>query len=214
MSSQPLSFVAFDLETTSRFVSTARVVEWAVVTFTSQSLRSQNYAVTTKLSSRVDPGEAIPREASAIHGVYDADVVTAPTTTQSLPVLLAALRSQVVVGYNIEQYDFPCLHAECRRCGLGDVYDDMLCSLRGIVDVMPWAARTTKAPQYRRGARTLATMSSRHGVVLESAHSACDDAEASGRLMLSLMTSGHMPLELGDVVEATKATWSSLRRRR
>jgi hypothetical protein len=76
----------------------------------------------------------------------------------------------------------------------------------GTVDVMPWAARTSSAPQYRKGARTLATMSHRHGVVLESAHTASDDAEACGWLMLSLMRSGAMPAELGDVVEATRPT--------
>lgn len=226
------SFTTLDFETTSKDPRSARVVEWAVVSFErflisslgcSVAARScpsnlKSHAVAdewrlcSRFSSRVDPGEPIPLEASRIHGIYDSDVVTAPSTAQSLPRILDAVRGSILVGYNILQYDVPTLQVECRRHGLDDAYIDTISSLRGLVDVMPWAARTTQAPMYRRGARTLATMSHRHGVVLESAHSACDDAEATGWLMLSLMASGAMPRELGDVVEATAATWSQWRR--
>jgi DNA polymerase III epsilon subunit-like protein len=205
VSSQPQhSFLVLDLETTSKWSSHARIVEYAVVTFTQQP--SQDFAVSATHTSRVDPGEPIPREASAIHGIYDHDVVSAPSTRQALPMLLSALQNQIVVGYNIVEYDIPCLAVECRRHGLIDEFTATMSSLCGLVDVMPWAARTSSAPQYRKGARTLATMSHRHGVVLESAHTASDDAEACGWLMLSLMRSGAMPAELGDVVEATRPT--------
>lgn len=202
MTNPPTTFATLDLETTSKHVSVARIVEYAVVTFTSQR---DGYSVSSRLSSRVDPNISIPREASAIHGIYDHDVVSAPSTKQALPMLLSSLRGQIVVGYNILEYDIPCLAAECRRHGLVDEFAATMSSLRGLVDVMPWAARTSSAPQYRKGARTLATMSHRHSVVLESAHSASDDAEACGWLMLSLMRSGAMPAELGDVVEATRS---------
>ena len=208
MSCLPTTFAVLDLETTSKYVSVARIVEYAVVTFTSQT---DGYSISTRFSSRVDPGESIPREASAIHGIYDHDVVSAPSTRQALPTLLSSLHGQVVVGYNILEYDIPCLAAECRRHGLDAAWRDCINSLLGVVDVMPWAARTTQAPQYRRGARTLSTMSRRHGVVLESAHAAADDAVACGHLMLSLMSSGAMPVGLGDVVEATWSTWQHLR---
>ena len=207
MSCLPTTFAVLDLETTSKYVSVARIVEYAVVTFTSQT---DGYSISTRFSSRVDPGESIPREASAIHGIYDHDVVSAPSTRQALPTLLSSLHGQVVVGYNILEYDIPCLAAECRRHGLDAAWCDCIDSLRGIVDVMPWAARTTQAPTYRKGARTLSTMSRRHGVVLESAHAAADDAVACGHLMLSLMSCGAMPC-LGDVVEATWSTWQHLR---
>ena len=202
MTNPPTTFAALDLETTSKHVSVARIVEYAVVTFTSQN---DGYFVSSRFSSRVDPNIPIPREASAIHGIYDHDVVSAPSTKEALPMLLSSLRGQIVVGYNILAYDLEVLQAECRRHGLVDEYRDTITSLRGLVDVMPWAARTSSAPQYRRGARTLATMSHRHGVVLESAHNAADDAEACGWLMLSLMRSGAMPC-LDDVVEATRST--------
>ena len=226
MSSQPQhSFVVLDLETTSKWSSHARIVEYAVVSFERFLISSLGCTVSARTcpdnirhhavadewrrcsaySSRVDPGESIPREASAIHGIYDHDVVSAPSTRQALPMLLSALQIPLVVCYNIVEYDMPCLAAECRRHGLVDEFAATMSSLRGLVDVMPWAARTTQAPQYRRGARTLATMSHRHGVVLESAHSASDDAEACGWLMLSLMRSGAMPC-LSDVVEATRPT--------
>lgn len=184
-------------------------MEAATVTFTSQP--QHGYVVSSRFSTYVDPGEAIPVEASRIHGVYDHDVVAAPTTRQALPRILSSLRHLVLVGYNILEYDLPVLRAECRRHDLGDDFDVTMSSLKGLVDVMPWAARTTREPMYRRGARTLATMSARHGVEMGRAHSAVDDAQATGELMLALMSSGAMPC-LGDVVEATWGTWSSLRR--
>lgn len=225
------SFVVWDVETTSKWSSHARVVEYAVASFErflisplgcTVSARTcpdniRHHAVANEwrhcstYSSRVDPNESIPKEASAIHGIYDHDVVSAPSTKQALPHLLDALHGQVVVGYNILQYDFDVLHNECRRHGLDAAWRDCINSLCGIVDVMPWAARTTQAPLYRKGARTLSTMSKRHGVVLESAHAAADDAVACGWLMLSLMSSGAMPAGLGDVVEATWSTWQHLR---
>lgn len=223
------SFLSFDLETTSKQPQQARIVQAALVEFElfllsdlgcSVAARScpdhlRRYALSSewrecsRYVTLVDPGVAIPSQATQIHGIDDAAVAAAPTTKQVLPELLRRLRGSILIGYNIVDYDLPTLQAECRRHYLADDFRDMMKSLRGVVDVMPWAARTSTAPQYRRGARTLETMSRRHGVALAAAHDAGEDAAATGKLMLQLQAQGDMPC-LDDCVEATITTWQHL----
>lgn len=204
------NFKAFDIESTSRYTRDARVVQWAVVGF---ELRGGAWCCDPlhRHVALVDPGVTIPQEATKIHGITDADVVAAPTTEQSLPWLLRLLEGAVLVGYNVLEYDMEVLKAECRRHGLIEQFNATMFSLRAVVDVLPWAARTSLLPLYRKGARTLATMSRRHGVEAGRGHDAGDDATATGRLMLSLMDSGAMPSTLREVVEATTGTWEHLR---
>lgn len=188
------TFTVFDLETTGRHPATARIVEWAAVTFT----RSDGVWFTKAQHSRVDPGVRIPREATRIHGIADDDVITAPTSAISLPYLLAALTAAPIVAtYNGDEYDLPCLRVECWRHGLGDCYEAAQLQRRHI-DVMPWAGTTSRLPQYRRGARSLSTMASQHGVIVEgTAHSAVVDATTTGRLLLALVDGGHMTAPWG-----------------
>lgn len=187
-------------------------MQWAVVGFEQSSDGAWHCDPLHRHVALVDPGAPIPREATAIHGITDADVVAAHLTKLSLPWLLRLLEGAVVVGYNVLEYDIQVLEVECQRHGLIEQFDVTLSSLQAVVDVMPWATRTSSAPMYRKGARTLATMSRRHGVEPGCGHDAGDDAETTGRLMLSLMKSGNMPPTLREVVEATAGTWEHLRR--
>lgn len=205
------TFTAFDLETSHKQAQHARIVQWALVTFERGSDGTYRQDPLRRHVALVDPGVQIPTEASRIHGIYEADIIAAPTTRQSLPWLLSCMQLSLLVGYNLVDYDLEVLRAECARYNLLDHFHVMMSSLQGVVDVMPWAARTTPAPMYKKGARTLATMSQRHGVVLDAAHDASDDATATGLLMLSLIEKKLMP-PLDDVVEATKGTWQHLRK--
>ena len=166
-------FAAFDLETTTKSPQSARIVEWAVVVFVADS------APTTH-SSLVDPGVPIPTEASRIHGITDADIVAAPTTKQMLPRLLDLLAAQpLIVTYNGDEYDLAVLAAECRRHGF------VMPQLRHI-DVYALATPTSRLPQHRSGARSLATMAAQHGVPTGRGHRAVDDATATGLLFRRL----------------------------
>ncbi len=213
------SFLCFDLETTSKHPAQARICQWATVTFSFDAdanlldATQPLYFVSSRHSALVDPGIMIPTEASRIHGVYDTDVISAPTTKWALLEILERLRGQIICGYNLVAYDLEVVAAECRRHGLVDEFIATMSSLHGVVDVMPWAARTTSLPTYRKGARTLQTMSSRHGVGSFTAHDACGDAEATGRLMLSLQAQGLM-VGLEDAVEAAASTWQHFKLKR
>jgi hypothetical protein len=89
----PEGFAIVDSETTGLH-STARIVELAVTTA----------AGTVLLNSLLNPGEPIPSEATAIHGITDAMVTGAPTFSEILPQLTAALSGRRIVIYN-RDYD-------------------------------------------------------------------------------------------------------------
>lgn len=167
------SFAAFDLETTSKHPQHARIVEWAVVVFDVETITSHH--------SRVDPGVPLPIEASRIHSITEADLIAAPTSAQSLPKLLNLLAQQsLVITYNGDEYDLKVLAAECQRHGL------TMPSLRHL-DIYPIAAATSRLPEYRRGARTLSTISAQHGIAIGRSHCAADDARALGLLFRALI---------------------------
>jgi DNA polymerase III subunit epsilon len=106
---RPLAF--FDLETTGVSVQTDRIVEIAVVKLLPKG-------GVKELTYRVNPEMPIPKEASAVHGIYDADVALEPTFAQLLPRLLDFLRDCDLSGFNVRRFDLPMLLEECRRCGM------------------------------------------------------------------------------------------------
>ena|GEM_PF-1550025 len=85
--------VILDTETTGLH-DEARIVDIAVVTGAGQVL----------LDTLINPGEPIPAEATAIHGITDEMVADAPTFAQILPRLTAAVHGRRVLIYN-EGYD-------------------------------------------------------------------------------------------------------------
>lgn len=176
-------FTCLDFETTSQHVADARIVEAAVVDFTT------NGDTNTTLHTRIDPCIPIPPDATRIHGIRDVDVVTAPMPAATLPRLLHCITGTTLVGYNIEAYDLEVLRNECVRHGLLDAYDAAMCTIR-VVDVMAWAQTMA-----RYGQRGLGQMCARFGVELGHAHSAVADATATGRLLLAMLRAGAVPLD-------------------
>lgn len=175
------AFTCLDFETTSRHVADARIVEVAVVNFTTDG------NPLTTLHTRIDPCIPIPPEATYIHGIRDIDIVTAPTTATMLPRILHCIANTTLVGYNIEAYDLEVLSRECSRHGLRDAYTATRSSFR-VVDVMAWAQTVA-----RYGQRGLGQTCARFGVELGHAHSAVADATATGRLLLAMLRAGAVP---------------------
>ncbi|MFN8533481.1 MAG: 3'-5' exonuclease [Dehalococcoidia bacterium] len=69
-------------------------------------------------SRLIDPGVAIPPEATAIHGITDEDVAGQPTFRQIARGLAAFLAGCDLAGYNIIRFDLPILEAEFARAGV------------------------------------------------------------------------------------------------
>ena len=196
------SFLALDFEATERNPVHARIVQVGLARFDGGNLAEASGRL-------VDPGVPIPRGARAVHGIGDEHVACEAGVAEVLPRLLSRLRGALVVGYCVINYDLELLRAECRRHGFRAEYAETMASLRGVVDAFPFAAATSKAPRYQKGARTLATMSRSRGIVLDKAHDAAADAVAVGELALALVAEGTMP-PLQEAAEALAPTWRHL----
>jgi DNA polymerase III epsilon subunit-like protein len=87
-------FVAIDLETTGLNVRRDAVVSLAAVPFERGRARDAFVAL-------VNPGCPIPRQSTAIHGIDDEAVASAPPIADVLPLFDAVCASRVVVGHDV-----------------------------------------------------------------------------------------------------------------
>lgn len=106
---RPLAII--DLETTGTNPQQDRIVELSVLKVTPSGRREQT-------TWRVKPGVPIPAEASAVHGIFDADVAGEPQFEVIAPDVAALLAGCDLCGFNILRFDLKVLHAEFRRVGL------------------------------------------------------------------------------------------------
>jgi DNA polymerase III epsilon subunit-like protein len=177
-----MRLVCLDFETTDLDISTARIVEVGVVSLSGIGQRPTSSTFTTLLDTIVDPGIPIPQAASRVHGISDARATMAPPTRDVLVRLLSILDDlDAVVGFNIDDYDWRVLAAECRRWGLAAEFA-ALNSRLVIIDVMRLLPR-------RRS--LVAVAREKFGVDGGfSAHSAVADATMTGRVLARLVDDG------------------------
>ncbi len=102
--------VCFDLETTGTDIQRDRVVQIALVRLEPDGRRQI-------FRSLVHPGRAIPPEATAVHGISDADVAAAPGFDAILADVLSILEGADLAGFNVIKFDLPLLEAEILRAG-------------------------------------------------------------------------------------------------
>lgn len=103
--------VSLDLETTGTDPATARIVEIALV-------ESRPSGAVVVFARRVNPGIPIPAEATAVHGITDADVASKQTFEEIATEVGAHLIGADLVGYNVRAFDLPVLRAEMQRAGV------------------------------------------------------------------------------------------------
>ena len=103
---RPIIF--FDLETTGVDTSRARIVEISMVKIDVDGTKQ----VKTR---RINPEMHIPEEASAVHGVYDADVAEEPTYKQIAKSLAKFIEGCDFGGFNSNRFDLPVLVEEFMR---------------------------------------------------------------------------------------------------
>ncbi len=119
---RPLAF--FDLETTGTDPLRDRIVEIAIVRVNPDGGREAK-------TLRINPEVPIPLEATAVHGITDADVSGCPTFSQVARELLLFLGDADLAGFNVRRFDVPLLDREFRDCKL-----DRVLAGRRIVDAM------------------------------------------------------------------------------
>lgn len=106
---RPLAF--FDLETTGLSLTSDRIIELALIRISPQGDVLERVR-------RFNPGIPIPPEATAIHGITDADVSAEPPFSATAKSLVELLDNCDLAGFNIRRFDIPMLLAEFRRAGI------------------------------------------------------------------------------------------------
>ena len=174
-----------DLETTGRDASVDRVVEIGIVV-------GKSGEVVARFNWLVHPGQPIPDEARAIHGISDDDVKDSPRFEAIAHEVAAALAGCIPAAYNAP-FDRAFLVNEFARAGhrvVGDALPSP--ALRRDVewvDPLVWAREI----QREERSKALGEVAARLGVVLENAHRASDDAEAALRVLYLLAADGRVP---------------------
>ena len=105
---RPLVF--FDLETTGLDFKNDRIIELAFIKVTPQGDVLERVR-------RFNPGVPIPPEATAIHGITDADVANELPFCRTARNLIDILEGCDLAGFNIRRFDVQMLLNELKRCG-------------------------------------------------------------------------------------------------
>jgi DNA polymerase-3 subunit epsilon len=155
---------ALDIEATGITPLADRIVELAIIRVAPDGTRETR-------TWRVNPGIPIPSEATAIHGIRDADVAACPPFVRIAEEVYYFLEGCDLVGYNLARYDIPMLTEEFRRADVRFDVDN-----RRVID----AQRIF----HRREPRDLtAALAFYCGATHDGAHGAVADAEATLRVL-------------------------------
>ena len=158
-------FTTVDLETTSKDIRTARIVEMAAV-------RVRDGRPVAEFHVLVQPGLPIPAESTEVHKITDEMVADAPTFEDAWPRLRDFCGSDVLVAHNGYDYDFPILRRMIRQ--LGERPD--LCTY----DTLPLAR------DLHPGSRRLSDLAHVFGIDPGRAHGALDDTRTLAAVFLKL----------------------------
>lgn len=174
--------VWLDFETTGLRPGLDRVVEVGLARFEGRKLVAE-------LGARIDPGIPIPAEASAIHGITDADVEGAITIED----FFACTEPKAMLeGAQPAAYNAP--------------FDKWFCPPSALADwTWPWLdtlSLVRHVDRYAKGAgrHKLEAACQRHGVALAKAHSAQADARAAGELFFKLAEDTLREQSMGELV--------------
>jgi DNA polymerase-3 subunit epsilon len=106
---RPLVF--FDIETTGLDLRNDRIIELAFIKITPQGDVLERVR-------RFNPGIPIPADATAVHGISDADVANEVAFCRTAKSLVEMFDGCDLAGFNIRRFDLHMLIQEFRRCGV------------------------------------------------------------------------------------------------
>ncbi|MCQ2346284.1 MAG: 3'-5' exonuclease [Paludibacteraceae bacterium] len=115
---RPLVF--FDLETTGLNIASDRIVEISYhKVFPNGNAEGKTLRIKPVMMMMGQEVQMpIPQEASAVHGIYDADVKDCPTFKDVADELAAVFTDSDIAGYNSNHFDVPLLAEEFLRAGV------------------------------------------------------------------------------------------------
>lgn len=106
---KPIIF--FDLETTGTNITQDRIVEISIIKIMPNGEEHER-------TLRVNPGMPIPAEATAVHGITDADVASCRTFKMIAADLAKSFVGCDIAGFNSNRFDIPMLDQEFQRAGV------------------------------------------------------------------------------------------------
>lgn len=158
--------VFFDLETTGTSIQNDRIVE---ICYLKVYPNGNEEAKTL----RINPEMHIPAEVSAVHGIYDEDLVGCPTFKEVAQSIANDIEGCDLAGFNSNRFDIPVLAEEFIRAGV-----DIDMSKRKFIDV--------QVIFHKMEQRTLSAAYKYYcGKDLEGAHSAEADTRATYEVLKS-----------------------------
>jgi DNA polymerase III subunit epsilon len=171
--------LGFDLETTGVDRFSDVPVSFALVTMVGG-------VVVHREAGLVDPGRDIPESATAIHGITtdraraEGHPLAEAVATLADALVVATERGVPVVGMKLD-YDLTILDVQCRQL-----------DGRGLVErgfgapVLDALVLDRHFDRYRKGRRTLGDLCAHYEVVIDNAHDAAADAEATMGVLLAM----------------------------
>ena len=188
---RPLVF--FDLETTGLNIASDRIVELSYYKVfpngTSEGKTFRVKPVQMMLGQEVQLH--ISEEASAVHGIYDEELVNCPTFKEIAPELVKVLEDADLAGYNSNHFDLPLLAEEMMRAGMN-------IDLKGkkMVDVFTIFQR--QEPR-----NLVAAYKFYCGKDLTNAHSADADTMATYEVLMAQLEKYDIPVDVDGLAEFT-----------
>lgn len=172
MAADPLAgyrVLGFDLETTGFNHRSHRIVQYALV-------GCDDDGSSMHLEDLVNPQRQIPHETTNIHGIADGDVKGMPSFKEYAPQIAKAMEGAVIVGHNVDQFDWPFLRSEFLRAGYP------MPKPLAILDTLKIARKLKIPPSHKLG-----SLCRHFGITLENAHTAGADAAATLLLLHKMM---------------------------
>jgi DNA polymerase-3 subunit epsilon len=179
-----------DVETTGLESSTDRVIELGIVV-------GRRGAIVAQQNWLLNPGRPINPEASAVHGITDADVADKPTFEAVAHEIAALLTGAVPAAYNAP-FDRAFLRAEFGRvAGMATAVPPALRTEVEWIDPLVWAREIFRDEK----SRSLGNIAARLGIALENAHRAADDATAALQVLNALARDPRVPRPYGAFIQ-------------
>lgn len=156
--------IFFDLETTGVDVSKDRIVEICYI-----KVWPNGNEVSRTM--RINPGMHIPEQASAVHGIYDADVAECPTFKEVAKEIAGDFTGCDLAGFNSNRFDLPMLAEEFLRAQVD-------------IDLTRHRAIDVQVIYHKLEQRTLSAAYKFYcGAELVNAHSALADTRATYEIL-------------------------------
>ncbi|MFZ5517041.1 MAG: exonuclease domain-containing protein [Candidatus Zhuqueibacterota bacterium] len=173
--------VFFDLETTGLDVSTARIVEIAL-------LKVYPDSTSETFLTRVNPGIPIPVDATNIHGINNFDVMDKPRFNEIAKDIHLIIEDSDLAGYNLLKFDLPLLVNELKRAGVNFSTENV--RIVDVLSIYKSMERRDLAAAYRFYCNK----------ELVGAHSALKDAQATLEIFSQQLTKyATLPRTLDDL---------------